>query len=118
MQRPPKSAVKSSWIEDNTEDDHPCVYGLDITSLSDRLPLSLSKRCPTTAGRRTWIWQATFPQSGEPRVPEAARVQPAIYESALGDLHPLGVLPPAERSGWQELLSRAIKYEGLSLAPP
>jgi hypothetical protein len=102
----PQVGCEFSWIEDNDEHDHQDVYGLDTTSLSDWFPLSLSKRCPTAASRRTWIRQATFPQSGEPRVLEAARVQPAIYESALGDLHPLGVLPPAEHSGFKELLSR------------
>jgi len=43
--------------------------------------------------------QATHLNSGEPRRPGAANTQPAICESALGDLRQFGVLPPAEHSG-------------------
>jgi len=43
--------------------------------------------------------QATHLNSGELRRPGAVTAQPAICESALGDLRQLGVLPPAEHSG-------------------
>jgi hypothetical protein len=51
----------SSWIQDNTEHDHQDVYGLDTTSHSNRLPLSLSKRCPAAASHRIWIWASHIP---------------------------------------------------------